>query len=139
MNPARRILLADDDPRDVELFLLAMEELDLHGRVDVVQDGEAVLDYLERNVGHDLPAVLFLDLKMPKLGGLEVLNLIRADPGLRPMPVVVFTSSMQERDQVESRAAGADGYVVKPLDFKDYMATVEHLGTHWVLGSEVGA
>ena len=132
MSPERRILLADDDPREIELFLLAMGKLNLAHRVDVVQDGEAALDYLARSRA-SFPAVAILDLKMPVLGGLEVLRLIRSDPELNPLPVVFFTSSMQERDHQDSTDGGVNDYVVKPLDLADYMAAVERLGTRWVL------
>jgi len=131
-----RILLADDDPQDVELFLIAMDRLQLAGNVDVVHDGEAVMDFLAAlpPTPEARPKVVILDLKMPKLGGLEVLRLIRADRALSELPVVFFTSSMQERDLLEGAANGVNSYVVKPLDLGNYMETVEAMGAQWLLG-----
>ena len=137
MSAGRRILLADDDPRDVELSLLALENRNLSSCVDVLHDGEAVLDFLHcrgqyASRADALPAVLVLDLQMPKLGGLEVLKHIKGDPSLRTLPVVAFTSSRHEKDLQECYASGVNSYVVKPLDFADFMRTVEELGTFWM-------
>jgi CheY-like chemotaxis protein len=137
MRTGRRILLAEDDPRDLELTLLAMERRGLAGVVDVVHDGEAVLDYLYRRGSHAsrldvLPAVVLLDLQMPKLSGQEVIQRIKADPTLRSVPVVAFTSSRHERDLQACYAAGVNAYVVKPLDFKEFMAAAELLGAFWL-------
>lgn len=137
MKTAPRILLADDDPRDVELFLLGLDRVNLGARVDVVHDGEAVVDYLYRrgafkSLKGPQPKVLFLDLKMPKLDGIQVIRQIKADPALRALPVVAFTSSSQERDLRESYASGVNAYVVKPMDFGKLMQTVGELGTFWL-------
>lgn len=136
------LLLADDDPRDVELFLLGLEQAGLSPRVQVVHDGEAVLDYLQRQgawAGQPAPSpkVVFLDLNMPKLDGLEVLRHIKADPALRRIPVVAFTSSRQARDLTACYAWGVNAYVVKPLEFSDFMATVGELGRFWMGHNEV--
>jgi CheY-like chemotaxis protein len=114
-----------------------MDNLHLAGNVDVVHDGEAVMDYLAGlpSTPEARPAVVILDLKMPKLGGLEVLRLIRSDPALNPLPVVFFTSSMQERDLLDSAAGGVNSYVVKPLDLGNFMDTVQAMGAQWLLGA----
>lgn len=138
MSPNRRILLADDDPLDVELFLLAMESLHLAGQVDVVNDGEAVLEHLARHPGAgaaDTPALVVLDVQMPKLGGLDVLKRIRANPGLKALPVVVLTSSTEEPDLRESLALGVDEYIVKPMGLTGYLEAVARLGAQWLMGA----
>lgn len=143
MNARRRLLIADDDPRDVELALLALDAAGLGSRVDVVRDGEGVLDYLLgrgawRGRGVDLPAAVLLDLKMPSQHGTEVLRAIRADATCRAVPVVIFTSSRHEKDVEACQAAGANAYVVKPVDFTDFTAAVASLGAFW-LGLNVTA
>jgi CheY-like chemotaxis protein len=136
MNAAQPILLAEDNPRDAELALAAMEEEHISDKVVLCRDGAEVLDYLycrgqfkSRLRGN--PAVVFLDLKMPKVNGLEVLRTIKADINLRPIPVVMLTSSREERDLAESYALGANAYVVKPVEFHKFLSAVKELGTFW--------
>lgn len=136
MNAAKPILLAEDNPRDAELALAAMEGEHISDKVILCRDGAEVLDYLycrgqfkSRLKGN--PAVVFLDLKMPKVNGLEVLRTIKADMNLRPIPVVMLTSSREERDLAESYALGANAYVVKPVEFHKFLSAVKELGTFW--------
>lgn len=136
MNAAKPIILAEDNPRDAELALAAMEEEHISDKVVLCRDGAEVLDYLycrgqfkSRLRGN--PAVIFLDLKMPKVNGLEVLRTIKADINLRPIPVVMLTSSREERDLAESYALGANAYVVKPVEFHKFLSAVKELGTFW--------
>ncbi len=144
MSPARksgRILLAEDDPRDVELTLQALSRHDLGSKVDVVSDGEQALDYLyrrgtweRRSAGH--PAVVLLDLKMPKVDGLEVLRQVKRDEALQIIPVVVLTSSREERDVTASYDLGGNAYVVKPIHFNEFVDAVAELGAFWGLLNE---
>lgn len=141
MNNLRRILLAEDDPNDVDLTLTALGESHLANGVDVVKDGQEALDYLfhqgayaHRPNGH--PAVAVLDIKMPKVDGLEVLRQIRADPGLRFLPVVMLTSSREEGDLVRSYQLGVNAYVVKPLAFDHFVQAVSELGMFWAVVNE---
>jgi CheY-like chemotaxis protein len=136
MTAAKPILLAEDNPRDAELALAAMESEHLSDKVVLCHDGAEVLDYLycrgqfkSRLRGN--PVVVFLDLKMPKVNGLEVLRTIKADVNLRPIPVVMLTSSREERDLAESYALGANAYVVKPVEFHKFLSAVKELGTFW--------
>ena len=141
MNQIKRILLVEDDPRDVELTLTALEEYQLANVVDVARDGEEALDYLYRRGsfqardGHD-PAVVILDLKLPKVDGLEVLRQIKADERLRLLPVVVLTSSREETDLVTSYELGVNAYVVKPVDFHKFVEAIKSLAGFWVLLNE---
>jgi CheY-like chemotaxis protein len=138
---AKKILLAEDNPNDVELTLAALEESRLQNEVVVARDGAEALDYLYargaftgRPGGH--PAVILLDLKMPKVDGLEVLRQIKGDPALRPIPVVIMTSSREEQDMVESYHHGVNAYVVKPVDFDKFLDVVKHISLFWVLINE---
>jgi CheY-like chemotaxis protein len=137
----QRILLVEDDDRDVELILLALEEHKLANEVVVVHDGEEALDYLYRRGEFRMraegnPVVVLLDLKMPKVDGLEVLRQIRADEQFKAMPVVVLTSSRQESDLVESYRLGINAYVVKPVDFHEFVDAVKELGVFWAVINE---
>lgn len=137
----RHILLAEDNPNDVELTLAALEEQGLAQRVEVVNDGAEALDYLycrEKYAGRNtgIPAVVLLDLKMPRLNGLEVLKAIREDPGLQLIPVVILTSSREEGDLIKGYKLGANAYVVKPVHFEDFMKAVRDLGMFWALLNE---
>ena len=141
MDGLRRILMVEDDPRDVELSLTALEQYNLANEVVVVGDGEAALDYLyqrgrfmARASGN--PAVLLLDLKLPKVDGLEVLQQIKSDDRLKMIPVVVLTSSREERDMVASYKLGVNAYVVKPVDFHEFVNAVKELGVFWALINE---
>jgi CheY-like chemotaxis protein len=141
MTAGKPILLAEDNPRDAELALAAMEEHHLADKVVVCRDGAEVLDYLycrgrykTRLQGN--PAVVFLDLKMPKVDGLEVLRTIKADARLRPIPVVMLTSSREENDLAQSYALGANAYVVKPVEFQQFLKAVKESGMFWGLINE---
>jgi CheY-like chemotaxis protein len=141
MAPLKRILLAEDNERDVELTLAALEEHNLANEVVVARDGAAALDYLYRRgefAGHanGIPVVVLLDLKMPKVDGLEVLRQIRADPAIRHVPVVMLTSSREERDLVRSYELGVNAYVVKPVDFQKFVESVKELGMFWAIINE---
>lgn len=141
MTILRHILLAEDDPNDAELTLTALAQNKLVNEVVVVRDGAEALDYLHRRGSHagrapGNPAVVLLDLKMPKIDGLEVLRQIRADPALRRTPVVVLTSSREERDLVASYDLGVNGYVVKPVDFGEFVAAVQEIGAFWAIVNE---
>jgi CheY-like chemotaxis protein len=137
----KHILLVEDDPRDVELTLAALDEHNLANSVSVVQDGEEALDYLfcrgkyeGREEGP--PVVVLLDLKMPKVSGLEVLKTIKADEHLKSIPVVVLTSSREEPDLIESYRHGVNAYVVKPVDFAEFINAVKRLGIFWTATNE---
>jgi DNA-binding response OmpR family regulator len=141
MNKLGRILLVEDDPKDVELTLTALDEYKLANEVVVARDGEEALDYLYRREkfasrSTDNPAVLLLDLKLPKVDGLEVLQQIKADAKLKLIPVVVLTSSHEEKDMVTSYKLGVNAYVVKPVDFHEFVNAVRELGIFWALVNE---
>lgn len=141
MNELKDILLAEDSAKDVELTLAALEEHHLANRVTVVRDGAEALDYLYREGRYRMrgggePAVLLLDLKMPKVGGLEVLKRVKGDERLKTLPVVMLTSSREERDLIESYQLGVNAYVVKPVAFADFVAAVKSLGVFWALINE---
>ena len=138
MSTIGRILLVEDDAKDVELTLTALEDYNLANEVVVVGDGEQALDYLyhrgkfsDRADGS--PAVLLLDLKLPKINGLEVLQKIRSDEKLRLIPVVVLTSSHEEKDMVASYKLGVNAYVVKPVNFHEFVNAVKELGVFWAV------
>ena len=138
MSGLKRILLVEDSPNDVELTLSALEENHLANEVVVARDGEEALDYLYRRgifrlraEGH--PAVVLLDLKLPKVDGLEVLRQLKADPELQAIPVVMLTSSREEQDLVHSYRQGVNAYVVKPVDFTDFVAALKELGLFWAV------
>jgi DNA-binding response OmpR family regulator len=141
MSTLGRILLVEDDPKDVELTLTALEEYNLANEVVVVRDGEEALDYLYyrgnfmRRSG-DNPAVLLLDLKLPKVDGMEVLQQVKSDETLRMIPVVVLTSSREEKDMVASYKLGVNGYVVKPVDFHEFVNAIKELGVFWAVINE---
>ncbi|WP_455245231.1 response regulator [Petrachloros mirabilis] len=136
MTTVKPIVLVEDNPRDAELALAAMEEHHIADKVVVCHDGAEVLDYLYcrgahkgRQVGN--PAVVFLDLKMPKVDGIEVLRTIKSDEKLKSIPVVMLTSSREERDLAQSYALGANAYVVKPVEFQHFISAVKELGMFW--------
>ena len=141
MQRFRRMLLVEDDQRDVELTLEALEEYNLANEVDIARDGEEALDYFYfrgrfANRPPEAPAVVLLDLKMPKVSGLEVLRQIKADENLRMIPVVVLSSSAEERDVIESYQLGVNAYVVKPVDIQQFIEAIRKLGLFWVLLNE---
>lgn len=142
MSTLRPILLAEDNPNDVELTLTALHSLNLANEIVVVNDGAAVMDFLLRRNAFAArtspqPAVLLLDLKMPRVDGLEALRLIREESEFKLLPVVILTSSREEADLVKGYQLGANGYVVKPVDFDQFISAVSQLGVFWALINEV--
>jgi CheY-like chemotaxis protein len=140
-NPLGRILLVEDDPRDVELTLTALGDYNLANEVSVVRDGQQALDYLNckgefSNRSQENPAVLLLDLKLPKIDGLEVLKQVKGDERLKRIPVVVLTSSREEVDMMRSYELGVNAYVVKPVDFHEFVNAVKELGVFWAVINE---
>jgi CheY-like chemotaxis protein len=141
MNTLKRILLAEDSERDVELTLDALAEYNLANEVVVARDGVETLDYLYRRgkfAGHinGLPAVVLLDLKMPRVDGLEVLREMKTSPLLKKVPVVMVTSSREEQDLVKSYELGVNAYVVKPVDFQKFVESIRQLGLFWAMINE---
>lgn len=140
MKP-KHILLVDDSPRDTEMALEALAHYHIANEVVALRDGAEALDYLHRRgpfadrPGTD-PAVILLDLKMPKVDGLEVLRDVKADPRLKVIPVVMMTSSREEQDLLRSYALGANAYVVKPLDFHEFIEAVKVVGAFWAVLNE---
>jgi CheY-like chemotaxis protein len=137
----KKILLVEDDPRDMELTLAALEEHHLSHRVAVVENGAEALDYLYRRGQFKMraggnPTVVLLDNKMPKVNGLEVLKIMKADEHLKMIPVVAFTSSREMPDLSEFYQHGVNAYVVKPMDFDDFMEAVKLLGNFWAVINE---
>ena len=133
----KRILIVDDSTKDVELTISALAENNLANEVVVAEDGEEALDYLYKrgkftNDSGD-PAVILLDIKMPKMDGIEVLKHIRSDPKFKYIPVIMVTSSREERDLVESYKLGANSYVVKPVDIFQFIDAIKVLGQYWVV------
>jgi CheY-like chemotaxis protein len=133
-----RILMVEDDPRDVELTLTALEDYNLANEVVVTRDGEEALEYLRcqnkyADRGGGNPAVMLLDLKLPKVDGLEVLRQVKADEKLQLIPVVVLTSSHEEKDLVASYRLGVNAYVVKPVDFHQFVNAIKELGVFWAV------
>ena len=141
MNKLGRILMVEDDPKDVELTLTALEEYNLANEVIVTRDGAEALDYLYSRGEYKMrssgnPAVMLLDLKLPKVDGLEVLKQIKSDGELRMIPVVVLTSSKEEKDMVASYKLGVNAYVVKPVDFHEFVNAIKELGVFWAIINE---
>jgi DNA-binding response OmpR family regulator len=141
MNSLGRILIVEDDPNDVGLTLTALDEYNLANEVIVTRDGEEALDYLYcrgsfKTRANSNPAVLLLDLKLPKVDGLEVLQQVKPDENLRMIPVVVLTSSREERDMVASYKLGVNAYVVKPVDFHELVNAIKELGIFWAIINE---
>jgi CheY-like chemotaxis protein len=141
MGSLGRILLVEDDPKDVELTLTALEEYNLANEVVVARDGAEALDYLYHRESYldrpgENPAVLLLDLKLPKVDGLEVLQQIKSDGALKMIPVVVLTSSREEKDMVASYRLGVNAYVVKPVDFHEFVNAIKELGAFWAVINE---
>jgi CheY-like chemotaxis protein len=141
MTPLKRILLVEDNRKDVELALAALEEHNLANEVVVARNGEEALDYLYRRGAHATrpegnPAVVLLDLKMPKVDGMEVLRQLKADDKMKVIPIVMLTSSREEQDLVRSYQLGVNAYVVKPIDFSQLIAAVKQLGLFWAVINE---
>jgi CheY-like chemotaxis protein len=138
MENLGRILMVEDDPKDVELTMTALEGYNLANEVVVTRDGEEALDYLYRRGKYntrssDHPAVILLDLKLPKVDGLEVLRQVKSDETLKIIPVVVLTSSHEEKDLVSSYQLGVNAYVVKPVDFHEFVNAIKELGVFWAI------
>jgi CheY-like chemotaxis protein len=141
MKSPRPILLAEDNPNDVELILAAFKDANFINEIHVAPDGEQALDFLHRRGAYanrtgPLPAVILLDLKMPKVDGREVLRHVRTSPELRHIPVVILTSSREESDLLASYQLGANAFVVKPVDFQEFIAAVSKLGFFWAMLNE---
>ncbi len=141
MAALKRILLVEDNERDVELTLAALEEHNLANEVVVARDGAEALDYLyQRGKYSDrvdgLPAVVLLDLNMPKVDGMEVLQRMKIDPVLKQVPVVMVTSSRVEQDLVRSYELGVNAYVVKPVDFQKFIESIRQIGFFWAIINE---
>jgi CheY-like chemotaxis protein len=142
MNKLREILLVEDNPNDVELTMEALGEHNLANKVVLAQDGEEALDFLYRRGRFSQrdqhpPAFILLDIKLPKLSGLEVLQVIRADEKLKCIPVVMLTSSREESDLVRSYQLGVNAYVVKPVAFVDFLNAVKEIGAFWAILNEL--
>lgn len=136
------ILLVEDNPSDAELAIHSLKKHNLANRLEWVKDGEAALDYLFHrgayaNVPNSLPRIVLLDLRLPKVDGLEVLKQIRANPETRELPVVVLTSSKEERDVAEAYSLGANSFVAKPVNFDEFSRVVAELGMYWLLVNRV--
>ena len=137
----RRLLLVDDNPNDTEMALEALQEHKLANDVVALKDGAEALDWLYRrgpfaSRPEGNPAVILLDLKMPKVDGLEVLRQIKSDPALKVIPIVMMTSSREEQDLVKSYSLGVNAYVVKPLDFHEFIDAIRALGAFWAVLNE---
>jgi CheY-like chemotaxis protein len=137
----QKILLVEDSEHDIELTVAALDGHNLANKVDVARDGAEALDYLYRrgafaNRPHGLPIVVLLDLKMPRVDGLEVLRQMKSDPELKRIPVVMLTSSREEQDLVRSYELGVNAYVVKPVNFQQFLESVKQLGCFWALINE---
>jgi CheY-like chemotaxis protein len=141
MNSLKRILLVDDSPRDTEMAVTALEGHNLANEVVALRDGAEALDYLYRRAAfadrpHGDPAVILLDIKMPKVDGIEVLRQIKGDAALKMIPVVVMTSSREEQDLLASYQLGVNAYVVKPVRFQSFVEAVEQVGAFWAILNE---
>jgi len=137
----KRILIVDDSPKDVELTIEALSERNLANEVVVAEDGVEALDYLNRrnkfaDFDNGNPVVILLDIKMPRMDGIELLRIIRADPMFKLIPVIMVTSSREERDLVESYKLGANSYVVKPVDIFQFIDAIKTLGQYWAIINE---
>ncbi len=142
MVQLRKILLVEDNPKDVELTLTALSEYNLINRVVVLNDGAEILEYLNyegefKNRKPDLPAVILLDIKMPRVDGIEVLQAIRSNPALKTIPVVMLTSSREEPDLKRCYELGVNAYIVKPVNFRDFLDAVKHIGIFWAVLNEL--
>jgi CheY-like chemotaxis protein len=138
MNNNKTILLVEDNSQDEKLILRSLRKANLVNQVDVVRDGQQALDYLFREgefasrEGDGLPAVVLLDIGLPRVSGLDVLKRLRSDPRTHLQPVVILTSSDEERDRLASYEGGANSFVRKPLDFTEFAETVARLGIYWL-------
>lgn len=138
MEKLPRILYAEDNSNDIELTMTAFEEINLANQIDVVRDGQEALDYLYyqgdyANREKNMPAFVLLDLKMPKVDGIEVLRNIRESSQYKNMPVIILTSSQMESDVLKSYESGVNSFVVKPIDFYDFVKVIKNLGYFWAI------
>lgn len=134
MSPSPvEILLVEDNPNDAELSLYALRKFKIANSVHHSRDGAEALEYLFNGDTIQIPRLILLDLKLPKVDGLEVLRRLKAHPATRPVPVVVMTSSREERDIVESYNLGVNSYIVKPIDFEQFTEAVRDVGFYWLL------
>jgi CheY-like chemotaxis protein len=141
MSDLKPILLVEDNPKDVELTLAALEQSQLANEVVVLRDGAEALDFLYRRGKHESrntvdPAVVLLDLKLPKVDGLEVLAKIKGDPAMRHTPIVMLTSSREESDLVRSYQLGVNAFVVKPVGFREFFEAIQDVGIFWAVLNE---
>jgi len=138
----KTMLLVEDNQQDELLILRALRKVNLANQVEVVRDGQQALDYLfgegefAERAGSDPPAVMLLDINLPRVGGLDVLSRVRSDPRTRLVPVVMLTSSDEDRDRMRSYEGGCNSFVRKPLDFAEFAQTVARLGIYWVATNE---
>ena len=142
MVKLRTILLAEDSPKDIELTLEALADNNLANQIVVVKDGVEVLEYLRSEGAYKLrkagnPAVILLDIKMPRMDGIEVLRIIRSDTALKKIPVVILTSSSEEQDLITTYELGVNAYIVKPVDFKQFIDAVKQIGSFWAVLNEL--
>jgi CheY-like chemotaxis protein len=142
MDELRTILLVEDNPKDVELTLEAMAENNLANQIFVVRDGVEAMEFLRCEGKYKLrksdnPALVLLDIKMPRMDGIEVLRNIRKDPSLKRIPVVVLTSSREENDLINTYELGVNAYVLKPVDFKQFIEAVKQIGSFWAVLNEL--
>jgi len=141
MIQPKRILYAEDDPRDIELTLVALADHKLTNEIVIVNDGEEALDYLYKRGnfqkrGNGNPALILLDIKMPKVDGLEVLRQVKSDPDLKAIPVVILTSSREEKDLIAGYNLGVNAFVVKPVGFPNFVDAIKEIGLFWALLNE---
>jgi len=142
MTDIKRILLVEDSANDVELTLSALEAINIANKVDVVDDGAKALDYLRyeglfKDRQKSNPVVIILDLKLPKVNGLEVLKAIKGDPLLKHIPVVILTSSKEDKDIITGYDLGVNAYVVKPVEYTSFIKAIQELGSFWAIINEV--
>jgi two-component system, response regulator len=139
---ATDILLVEDNPNDAELALYALRKYNISRRVDVVRDGAEALEYVfatgnySARLMDEMPRVIFLDLKLPKVNGLEVLHRIKSDPRTQTVPVVILTSSHEESDILRSYQLGVNSYIVKPIDFEQFTEAMRYLGIYWLFHNQ---
>lgn len=132
MRSTKTVLLAEDDMIDQETIKRAFKKLRISNRLIITNNGEEALVYL-KNTSHEKPCMLLLDLKMPKMGGLELLKIMKADDELKMIPVVVFTSSNEENDKLESFGLGVVGYIIKPVDYQKLVEAIKTIDLYWTL------
>ena len=145
MSEAFEILIVEDNPLDLEMTLRGLRKSSIANRIEVARDGAEALEILFCEGAHadrrieDAPRLVLLDLKLPKVDGLEVLARLKADPRTRAIPIVMLTSSKEQRDLVESYQLGVNSYIVKPVDFENFVAAARELGSYWLLLNQTPA